>query len=69
MVEIHRNSKMWELLNIFPLTELDQTTPKERAELHRKSVKELEQEERFQTRLNKPVSEFFRELSTKTPSE
>jgi len=58
--------RMWEILNIIPLIEVDKLTPQERARLEEKSIKELRAELEFQTSLNKTVGEFFGE---KVPSQ
>ena len=68
MVEIDRNSKMWELLNVVPLIELNKLSPEESAKVHRRSEERISQEQRFQNSLGKPVSEFFGE-STENSSE
>ena len=62
------NRKMWEILNIVPLIEIDKLTPQERARLEEKSFQELRAQLEFQTSLNKPVSEFFGEKSSPQPA-
>lgn len=68
MVEIDRNSNLWELLNVVPLIDLNKLSTEERAKVHRRSEERISQEQRFQNSLSKPVSEFFNEL-TESPSE
>ncbi|OGM56761.1 hypothetical protein A3E46_00220 [Candidatus Woesebacteria bacterium RIFCSPHIGHO2_12_FULL_46_16] len=60
--------RMWEILNVVPIIELDKLTPQERARLEEKSLQELRAQLDFQASLNKPVSEFFGEKSSPQPA-
>ncbi|MEK7112769.1 MAG: hypothetical protein AAB875_05585 [Patescibacteria group bacterium] len=53
------NRKMWEILNVIPIVELNKLTPEERARFEEKSARELSAELDFQASLNQTVEEFF----------
>ena len=51
--------RMWEILNVIPITELNSLTPAERAEFERRSAQRLQAQIEFQNSLNQTVGEFF----------
>ena len=53
--------RMWEILNVIPITELNSLTPAERAEFERRAAEKLRSEIEFQNSLNQTVEEFFGE--------
>jgi len=55
------NRRMWEILNVIPLIELDKLSPEERRKFEERSIQRLQGELRFQASLNQTVDEFFGE--------
>lgn len=53
--------RMWQFLNIIPITELNSLTPGEVAKLKARSLKSYEAQIEFQNSLNLTVEEFFAE--------
>ena len=51
--------RMWEILNVMPIVELDKLTPEERARFEEKAARELQRQMSFQNDLNLTVEEFF----------
>ena len=51
--------RMWEILNVMPIVELDKLTPEERATFEEKAARELRAQLDFQNSLNQTVEEFF----------
>lgn len=69
MTEIHREKKLWEVLNVVPLIELNSATPEERAEIERRAENKLRQQIERMRQSSKPVSEIFDRPSTTESSE
>lgn len=60
-----RPKKMWEILNVIPIIEVNNLTPEERIKLEQRAIRDLESQLRFQARLNLTPDEFFgKESST-----
>ncbi|OGM01879.1 hypothetical protein A2115_00315 [Candidatus Woesebacteria bacterium GWA1_41_8] len=60
----NRPRKMWEILNIIPIIEVNSLTPEERTKLEQKAVRELQRQMSFQNDLNLTVEEFFAKNSS-----
>ncbi|OGW20951.1 MAG: hypothetical protein A2077_05385 [Nitrospirae bacterium GWC2_46_6] len=58
------NRRMWEILNVISIVELNKLTPEERARFEEKAARELQRQMSFQNDLNLTIEEFFAKKSS-----
>ena len=66
---IERPKKMWEILNVVPIIEVQTATPEQLTQLT--SIREQERRSRqhYQSIIDKPISEVFPETPRQKPQE
>lgn len=64
-----RPKKLWQILNAIPVMELQNASPEEVAEIHKKADSEEQRSKRLQRLMSRPISEVYDSEHQKKPSE